>query len=103
MLTEREAPYFAALTGGMPIAVERTFGAAKGRGVRLLRSVRREDVVFSEKPLVALQHHDNSHDVRACGYCGRFVGTVQEQLEQMATAPGHPSCLPAGGWRPRVA
>jgi hypothetical protein len=93
---DKETRYFATLTAGMPIAVERTFGEAKGRGVRVLRAVGRSDVVFSENPLLSLQHHDNSADVKACGRCGRFVGSVQMQLELMATAPGHSPMLTAG-------
>jgi hypothetical protein len=96
-LLPSERAHFGRLVAGLPISIERTFGPAKGVGVRATRSLTQSQVVFSDAPLVAMQHGDSEKAVIACGHCGKFVGTVPEQLAWLATPPGGaPSLLPVG-------
>lgn len=51
-----------------------------GKGLYATRAFAKGDVVLRERPLCAIQHHDNRGHALVCGACFCFLGSLEEQL-----------------------
>lgn len=60
--------------------VVRDAGGQRGRGVFAESDIEEGDVIFTEMPLVAMQHVENAARVRVCDVCFRHVGSLHAQL-----------------------
>ncbi|XP_068130306.1 histone-lysine N-trimethyltransferase SMYD5 isoform X2 [Hyperolius riggenbachi] len=67
-------------------AVEiRYIGSGKGRGLFAIRSIRKGETIFQEKPLVSSQFQWNAlYRYRACDHCLRSLETAEENARRLA-------------------
>ena len=65
---------------------DRTFGGAKGRGVRAVADIPAGSVIAEEQPLVVLQSARAQDIVRACSQCLRPVGPAADHVLAHASA-----------------
>ena len=49
-------------------------------GVKVLKKINKDDVIFYETPMCCLQSIPNRQDAICCSFCFRFIGTVDMQL-----------------------
>ena len=57
----------------------------KGRGLFSLKNFEKKEILFFEKPLVAMQHINNRIESWTCANCFRFVGTFEQQFQRIQT------------------
>ena len=80
---EAERAYYAALSaaaaksGAGDVRVRRV---AHGKGLVAARSFKKGERVLVEAPLVGMQAETNRADAQVCGFCFRWVGTVESQI-----------------------
>ena len=53
--------------------------AERGKGLIATQAAEAGDLLFAERPVLALQHSANKRWMRACEHCLRSIGTVREQ------------------------
>ena len=53
--------------------------AERGKGLISTQAAEAGDLLFAERPVLALQHSGNKRWMRACEHCLRSIGTVREQ------------------------
>eukprot|EP00124_Ichthyophonus_hoferi_P003805 Ihof_evm1s356 gene=Ihof_evmTU1s356 len=78
----KEQTYFNTHCEGLPVRVT-LIGDGKGKGVVATRPIRAGEVVFTEAPLVAIQHTANRCKAIVCQNCFTFVGTLQLQVDNI--------------------
>lgn len=54
-----------------------------GDGVQTKEKVTQDSVLFNERPFQAMQTITNKHDVLACSYCLRFIGSIELQADYL--------------------
>ncbi|KAG8470261.1 hypothetical protein KFE25_008682 [Diacronema lutheri] len=69
--------------GHVPPAVSIGQSPGKGRGLFAGRDLRAGEVIFTELPLVGMQHLGNAERVEACAMCMRHVGELEAQLARL--------------------
>jgi len=52
-----------------------------GDGVKTLKKINKNDIIFKEKPMCCLQSIPNRQDAICCSYCYRFIGNINIQLK----------------------
>lgn len=52
-----------------------------GDGVKTLKSIKKNDIIFKEVPMCCLQSIPNRQDAICCSYCHRFIGNINIQLK----------------------
>lgn len=59
----------------------------EGRGKCLVtkKAAKEGEVLFFEEPIASIQFPTNEEKVIACCHCHRFVGTLQQQMNHLAT------------------
>ena len=84
--------FYANKVGNRPILVRDT-GTSKGKAMFAAQSMQPGEVVFSERPLAAMQSVAQRSDVLVCEYCMRFIGTLELQADLVARrcSPANPS------------
>ena len=75
--------FYANKVGNRPILVRDT-GTSKGKAMFAAQSMQPGEVVFSERPLAAMQSVAQRSDVLVCEYCMRFIGTLELQADLVA-------------------
>ena len=55
----------------------------KGKGVCTTRPLQTGDILFTEFPLLSLQHRKNARYFQCCEFCLRSIGTIGEQWRRM--------------------
>jgi len=58
-----------------------------GRSLVATRDISAGEVIVREQPAVLLQARQNARQVLACGVCGRYVGTLMDQLQALMRQP----------------
>ncbi|XP_024526796.1 histone-lysine N-methyltransferase ATXR2 [Selaginella moellendorffii] len=81
--------YYSQLTGAA-LRVKST--ATMGKGLFAERDFDAEEVILIEEPLFAAQHSHNKNDAVVCGFCFRYVGSIQLQIQRKLEAPETQSC-----------
>ncbi|KAG2444943.1 hypothetical protein HXX76_001679 [Chlamydomonas incerta] len=66
--------------GGPNVEVRLSTEDGKGKGVFATKDIPEGETVFTEVPLVSLQHVENRGSALVCYRCLRFVGTVEQQI-----------------------
>jgi hypothetical protein len=59
----------------------RDINGHRGKGLFATRSFSKDEIILSERPLVALQHVSNRQSAACCGQCFKFLGNLQEQIQ----------------------
>ena len=52
-----------------------------GDGVKALKKINKNDVIFNEIPMCCLQSIPNRQDAICCSYCHQFIGSIDMQLK----------------------
>eukprot|EP00123_Amoebidium_parasiticum_P015120 comp22796_c1_seq1/m.35727 comp22796_c1_seq1/g.35727 ORF comp22796_c1_seq1/g.35727 comp22796_c1_seq1/m.35727 type:complete len:416 (-) comp22796_c1_seq1:115-1362(-) len=94
-----EKDYFDAYSRDLPLKVT-YMGEGRGKGVVSTREISEGEVVFKEKPLVAIQHVANRSKAIVCDQCFRFIGTLQLQVDNLL-GEGHVQLPPLDGINPQ--
>lgn len=74
---EETRDHYASLLDTIPGVEYVHYGPAKGKGLRARESFHEGQVLFTESPVVALQHEDNAEMALACAHC--FFHIPEEQ------------------------
>jgi hypothetical protein len=69
------------LRSNSPVSV-RLIDENKGKGLFCLQSFKKDQVILTEKPYVALQEVHNRASAPVCSHCFRFIGSLEEQLQR---------------------
>ncbi|KAJ1633675.1 hypothetical protein T492DRAFT_979073 [Pavlovales sp. CCMP2436] len=81
MLLAPVAPAIA--LGSVPPCVAIAESAGKGRGLFAARDLHESEVIFTELPLVGMQHLANAESIETCAMCMRHVGELEAQLARL--------------------
>ena len=65
---------------GLNDKVEVRHDAIKGKGVYAKTSYKRGDVVWEERPLVAMQHLSSAKGAPCCSHCFAYLGSCEHQI-----------------------
>eukprot|EP01112_Ceratiomyxa_fruticulosa_P017696 TRINITY_DN5568_c0_g2_i1.p1 TRINITY_DN5568_c0_g2~~TRINITY_DN5568_c0_g2_i1.p1 ORF type:complete len:415 (+),score=70.45 TRINITY_DN5568_c0_g2_i1:278-1522(+) len=87
------------LQQGIPSVCEvKYISPQKGRGLFLAtpRNIVKGEVIYTERPFVAVQHVRNRSEAWTCGYCFRFLGNLNDQTNKLCQhlKLPHPKNLP---------
>jgi hypothetical protein len=77
---------------GLGVEVRPDAGGGKGRGLFATRRFAAGELLFTEAPLLAIQHSANRVHARVCAHCLRFVGSVEQQLALRGAALAGGGC-----------
>jgi hypothetical protein len=69
--------------GTVPPSVAIAEAAGKGRGLYATRDLGEGEVIFTELPLVGMQHLHNAESIETCAMCMRHVGELEAQLARL--------------------
>ncbi|KAG1670694.1 hypothetical protein FOA52_010970 [Chlamydomonas sp. UWO 241] len=70
---------------GPPVEVRLNAGPNRGKGIFALRTFQRGDLLFRERPLVAMQHASSAATASVCAHCFTFVGSVAALVARKLT------------------
>lgn len=78
----------------IPPSVAIAESPGKGRGLYATRELREGEVIFTELPLVGMQHLANAQSIEACAMCMRHVGSLEAQLARLMRDESQRALIP---------
>jgi hypothetical protein len=78
----------------VPSSVIIAEAVGKGRGLFAARDIAEGKVIFTELPLVSMQHLANAERIEACAMCMRHVGELEAQLRMLIADESARACVP---------
>ncbi|EFA86539.1 hypothetical protein PPL_00338 [Heterostelium album PN500] len=70
------------------VVVRRYINDIKGNGLFAEKSFKKDEIIFSESPMFAVQHVYNRPIAWTCGNCYRFLGSLNRQIQHYRTVFG---------------
>lgn len=81
--------------GPLPSCVAIAESPGKGRGLYATRDLSEGEVIFTELPLVGMQHLANAESIEACAMCMQHVGELEAQIARLMSDESKRRLIPA--------
>jgi hypothetical protein len=80
--------------GQVPPSVFIAEAPGKGRGLFAARDLAEGEVIFTELPLVGMQHLSNAESIETCAMCMRHVGELEAQVRNLMDSDAARQSIP---------